>query len=159
MTVINSTPEHVTLRELMEETPYDPYDAIENQYRMLLNLASGINTPVMAESQNIPNEEENYSPRRTLWNTRDEGVKDAMGRNIHPGDILTWRSGGYFGHYQSFGIVIEVTPIPNRKIRVRNHNYNIINIWNTFNTIIVARRGDYSDIPESWQIKLGVEDF
>lgn len=76
-------------------------------------------------------------------------IIDAMSREIHPGDILNWRSGGYFGHFLSFGLVMRVDCV-NGHIRVLNHNKNMVSLWNTHLSVILASEGDYSAIPEEY---------
>ena len=91
-------------------------------------------------------------PERMLGATRAEIrpiMIDAMSREIHPGDILNWRSGGYFGHFLSFGLVVRVDEV-NGHIRVLNHNKNMVSLWNTHLSVILASEGDYSAIPEEY---------
>ena len=76
-------------------------------------------------------------------------IIDAMSRQIRPGDIITWKSGGYFSNFLSFGLVLYV----NREkgyIQILNHNKNKVNLWHTHLCVIIAREPDYSLIPEEY---------
>jgi hypothetical protein len=80
---------------------------------------------------------------------------DGMQRQIHVGDVISWRSGGYFSHFLCFGFVISV----NREqgnIKAVNQNGNKVTIWRTYLTNILARDGDYSLIPNEYMNKFGM---
>ena len=81
---------------------------------------------------------------------------DSMKREIHPGDIISWVSPKYYSSAINYGLVLHVLRI---RIRVRNHNGNNITIWNSYNTTILARYGNYDLIPEEYKRKLGIEEF
>jgi len=76
-------------------------------------------------------------------------IIDAMSREVEPGDIINWRSGGYFGHYMAFGIVTKVD-YDKGYIQVINHNKNRVTIWRTHMCVILAKANDYSNIPEEY---------
>jgi hypothetical protein len=80
---------------------------------------------------------------------------DGMQRQIHEGDIISWRSGGYFCHYLCFGLVLSVNP-ERENIRVINHRGNKVTIWRTYLAVILAREGDYSSISNEYLEKFGV---
>jgi hypothetical protein len=81
---------------------------------------------------------------------------DAMSREIQVGDIINWRSGGYFSHFLSFGLVRRID-YTNGHIRVLNHNKNMVTLWHTHLCIILASEGDYSAIPEDY-LKIWFKD-
>jgi len=107
---------------------------------------------------------------RTFWQTMNERaeaarvraeyranrVADAMDRELDVGDIITWRSGGYFGNYISFGKVLNSKTSP-RCITVLNQNGNTVTIWNTYNVVIIARSGNYDLVPESHKRIFNIE--
>lgn len=74
---------------------------------------------------------------------------DAMSREIEAGDILNWRSGGYFRHYMAFGMVTKVD-YDKGHIQIINHNKNRVTIWKTHMCVILAKANDYSNIPEEY---------
>jgi hypothetical protein len=80
---------------------------------------------------------------------------DGMQRQIHAGDVISWRSGGYFSHYICFGLVLSVIP-EQECIRVINQNGNKVTIWRTYLAVILAREGDYSSISNEYLVKFGV---
>ena len=80
---------------------------------------------------------------------------DGMHRQIHAGDIITWRSGGYFSHFICFGLVLSVNP-ERESIRVINHNGNKVTLWRTYLAVIIAKEGDYSSISNEYLEKFGV---
>lgn len=83
---------------------------------------------------------------------------DAMSREIEAGDILNWRSGGYFGHYMAFGMVTQVDYGDARGcIKVINHNGNRVTLWNTHKCVILAKANDYSNIPREY-LKIWIND-
>jgi len=118
---------------------------------------------------NIVRSELVIRPERTLTAERDAEVEhgedmrshrhtrdhvrpimiDAMSRQIQVGDIINWRSGGFFNHFLSFGLVMRVDDV-NGHIRVLNHNNNMVTLWNTHMCVILASEGDYSAIPETY---------
>jgi len=81
---------------------------------------------------------------------------DAMKREIHTGDIITWKSGGYYHSYQSYGLVLRINT---ESMRVRRHSGHETTIWIFSNTVIVARYPEYNLIPDEILEKLGIENF
>lgn len=80
---------------------------------------------------------------------------DGMERQIHTGDVISWRSGGYFSSYLCFGFVIDINP-EQGCIKAINQNGNRVTIWRTYLTTILARDGDYNLIPIEYMEKFGV---
>lgn len=80
---------------------------------------------------------------------------DGMQRHIHSGDIISWRSGGYFGHYLCFGLVLIVNH-ERQNIRVINQNGNKLTIWRTYLAVILARSENYDSIPNEYLEKFGL---
>jgi len=95
-----------------------------------------------------------FHPARVV-NIRPPSL-DGMKREILVGDILTWKSGGYFHSYQSYGLVLRVN---DQSMRVRRHSGHETTIWIFSNTVIVARYPHYELIPEEILEKLGIENF
>jgi hypothetical protein len=101
-----------------------------------INTARRRRTPIRVIVGNDP------EPTRAL-------IIDAMSRQIEAGDIINWRSGGYFGHYMAFGMVTQVD-YDKGCIKVINHNNNRVTMWNTHMCVILAKANDYSNIPEEY---------
>lgn len=80
---------------------------------------------------------------------------DGMGRRIQVGDIISWKSGGYYQNFLSFGLVRTIHYDVGR-IRVINHKGKGVNIWITDKTVIIAKENNYETIPEWYLEKFGI---
>lgn len=89
------------------------------------------------------------------YETDSSDITDAMARRVEVGDVITWKSGGYFSNFMSFGLVLRINDDLG-SIRVLNHNSNKITIWRTYNVIILARSNNYDLIPDRYRRNFGI---
>jgi hypothetical protein len=81
---------------------------------------------------------------------------DSMARKIECGDILLWKSGGFFNYFLSYGIVLTIFQDIPYRVLVLNTKKNKVTLWSTFNKTILAKHDNYDIIPnkfrEVWDI-------
>ena len=111
------------------------------------------------EIQQEADREPTAHPANRPFHLRGNNTRlDFFKRELMPGDFIVWLGGGYFAMYYNYGLVLAVNH-DRRFIRIRNHNMNKITLWNTHNAIILARHGEYSNIPIEYLRMVGIEDF
>jgi len=90
--------------------------------------------------------------------TRPYRFMDSLKREISELDILVWMGGGMYYKVYHYGIVLHLND-EQRTMKLRNTNDNKITIWNSYNTLILAKYPNYENVPESLLNQLGIEDF
>jgi hypothetical protein len=79
-----------------------------------------------------------------------------MARKIELGDILLWKSGGFFNYFLSYGIVLHIfRDIPYR-VLVLNTKKNKVTLWSTFDKTILAKHDNYDIIPDRFRAIWGI---
>jgi len=76
---------------------------------------------------------------------------DSMARKIECGDILMWKSGGFYNYSLSYGIVLTIfRDIPYR-VLVLNTKKNKVTLWRTGDKTILAKHDNYDIIPDEFR--------
>lgn len=96
-----------------------------------------------------------YHPDEHSYERPPRQLLDALGRKVEVGDIISYKSGGFFNNFMSTAFVTQ-TREDIGSIRVINHNGNGVTIWNVYNCVILAKSDNYDLIPEEYLRKLGV---
>ena len=89
------------------------------------------------------------------WEVYDETIGrrfwDSLGREIECGDILLWKSGGFFNYFLSYGIVLSIFRETPYRVLVLNNNKNKVTLWSTSDKTILAKHNNYDIIPDRYK--------